>query len=100
MNKLWNWLKNTIEVRPVTFVIVGGIFSYVTAFGSLAAMSFIFGQSAWLIGAFVLPLIIVAFHWFVARYERKSWIAQVLAITPAIFLVFLIMLTSLLLRID
>ena len=92
MNKLWNWLKTTIENRPVSFVIVGGVISYSVGFTVFVSwvLSGGFPESTWPENAWpgitAGSFIIVMFHWFVARYERKSRTAQVLALIPAIFL--------------
>jgi hypothetical protein len=89
MNRLWNWLKNAIENRPLTFVIIGGILSY--ALGMIIlGVTFLLGlrQDAGLLwlGMAIGSSIPIAFHWFVARYERTSCFAQILALIPAVFL--------------
>lgn len=89
MNRSWNWLKTAIENRPITFVIIGGILSYALGMIILAA-SFILGTTQDL-GLMWLRMAIgssvpIAFHWFVARYERKSHFAQILALIPVVFL--------------
>lgn len=92
MTTVWHWLKNVAENRPVTFVIVGGVISYSVGFTIFVSwvLSGGFPQSTWSENAWpgitIGSFIIVMFHWFVARYERKSRIAQVLALIPAIFL--------------
>jgi len=89
MNRLWNWLKTGIENRPITFVIIGGVLSYAVGMTILAA-TFILGTTQDL-GLMWLRMAIgssapIAFHWFVARYERKSYFAQMLALIPVVFL--------------
>ena len=85
MNRLWNWLKTAIENRPITFVIVGGVIIYPLAI----LITILLIASVRHTSIFVLPFlsafIVVGFHWFVARYERKSRIAQIIAIVPAGF---------------
>ena len=100
MNRLWNWLREAVENYPVAFVILGGIGSYALAFGVLLVASQFFGGIGWMVGGIFLSIFIVFFHWFVARYEKQSWIAQIIAIGPAIGLVYLIIFASLILRFD
>ena len=89
MNKLWNWLKIAIENRPIKFVIVGGVLSYAFGMTILAATFLLVLRQdmglLWL-GMAIGSSISIAFHWFVARYERKSNFAQILALIPAVFL--------------
>ena len=96
MNKLWRWLKTAIENRPIKFVIVGGVLSYFIGFTIFVSWIFFGGfpkstwtQNAWP-GITIGSLVIVMFHWFVARYERKSFVAQILALIPAVFLFLLV----------
>jgi hypothetical protein len=92
MNKLWDWMKTAIENRPISFVIVGGVLSYIVGFTVFVSwvLSGGFPKSTWPQNAWpgitMGSFIIVIFHWFVARYERRSLVAQVLALIPAIFL--------------
>ena len=96
MTKIFTWLKTVIENRPITFVIGGGVLSYFVGF-TIFVSGILFGgfpertwsENAWP-GITVGSFIIVMFHWFVARYERKSPLAQVLALIPAIFLFILV----------
>jgi hypothetical protein len=94
MNRLWNWLKTAIENRPITFVVVGGIATYVlTVFVALILFT-AFKHTSIVIMPFASAFVVVGFHWFVARYERKSTIAQILAIIPAGFFAFLCLLAA------
>ncbi|MDC3032550.1 hypothetical protein OA249_01150 [Litorivicinus sp.] len=89
MNKLWNWLKIAIEKRPVKFVMVGGALSYALGMTTLAATFLtVLEQDMELLylGMAIGSSIPIAFHWFVARYERTSYFAQILALLPAVFL--------------
>jgi len=92
MNKLWKWLKKIIEVRPITFVIVGGLLSYFVGFTIFVASIFFGGfprttsPEITMLGVTGGSLIVVVFHWFVARYDRKSPAAQIFALIPAVFL--------------
>lgn len=89
MNRLWNWLKTAIEKRPITFVVVGGITTYIlTAFVALILFT-AFQHTSIMIVPFASAFLVVSFHWFVARYEKKSNVAQILAIIPAGLLAFL-----------
>jgi len=89
MNRLWNWLKTAIEKRPIAFVIGGGVLSYALGMTILAATFLLALRQdlglLWL-GMAIGSSIPIAFHWFVARYERKSHFAQILALTPVVFL--------------
>ena len=77
--------KTAIENRPITFVIVGGVIIYPVAI----LITILLIASGRHTSIFVLPFlsafIVDGFHWFVARYERKSRIAQIIAIVPAGF---------------
>ena len=89
MNRLWNWLKTAIENRPITFVVLGGITTYIlTAFVALILFT-AFKHTSIVIMPFLSAFVVVSFHWFVARYERKSAVAQILAIIPAGLFAFL-----------
>ena len=85
MKKIFEWLKSAIEKRPNTFVIVGGVIIYPLAI----LITILLIASERHTSIFVLPFlsafIVVGFHWFVARYERKSRIAQIIAVVPAGF---------------
>lgn len=94
MNKLWNLLKNIIEVRPVTFVIVGGVLVYFIALVLAVLLLATVRYTGIMIAPFLSGFLVVGFHWFVARYERKSKLAQVLAIIPAGFFAFLCILSG------
>ena len=89
MNRLWHWLKNTIETRPITFVIVGGILVYFLALVLAVLLLATVRYTGIVIAPFLSGFLVVGFHWFVARYERKSRLAQVLAIIPAGLFAFL-----------
>lgn len=94
MKRLWNWLKTAIENRPITFVVVGGLTTYLlTVFTSLILFT-AFKHTSIVIAPFASAFIAVGFHWFVARYERKSAVAQILAIIPAGFFAFLCLLAA------
>ena len=88
---LFDWLVSAVEKRPIIFAVVSGLASYVLAL--LWLLSFVrmdvLASHFALVGA---SLIIVIFHWFMARYERKSKVAQFISLTPAVVLVFLILL--------
>ena len=89
MNRLWNWLKTAIDNRPITFVVLGGITTYIlTAFVALILFT-AFKHTSIVIMPFLSAFVVVGFHWFVARYERKSAVAQILAIIPAGLFAFL-----------
>ena len=87
VKKIFEWLKSAIENRPVKFVILGGTISYCSAFLFLA-LSFEMNIYASPIPFGITTLLVIMFHWFVARYERRSKLAQLLALTPALLLVF------------
>jgi len=89
MRRLFEWLKIVVEKRPILFVLVGGPISY--ALGMVVLFTIFVPTpidhlgvlwSGMTFGA----LIPVSFHWFVARHERNSLFAQVLALIPAVFL--------------
>lgn len=89
MNRLWNWLNIAIENQPIKFVIVGGALSYALGMTILAATFLsVLRQDMGLLwlGMAIGSSIPIAFHWFVARYERKSYFAQILALIPVVFL--------------
>ena len=84
------WLVSAVEKRPIIFTVSFGIASYLLAFLWLLIfirMDVMASQLA-LVGA---SLIIVAFHWFIARYERKTKLTQFAALMPAVGLVFIVM---------
>lgn len=83
MNRIFEWLKSSIEKRPITFVIVGGLLTYFLACVVALVLFIALNRTGIVIVPFASAFTVVGFHWFVARYERKSWIAQVIAIVPA-----------------
>lgn len=94
MKRVWNWLKTAIERRPITFVLLGGITTYIlTVFVALILFT-AFKHTSIVIMPFASAFVAVGFHWFVARYERKSTVAQILAIIPAGFFAFLCLLAA------
>jgi hypothetical protein len=94
MKILWDWLKTAIENRPITFVALGGITTYaLTVFVALILFTAVRHTSIVII-PFLSAFIVVGFHWFVARYERKSTVAQILSIIPAGFFAFLCLLAA------
>ena len=87
--KIFEWLKTAIENRPVKFVMVGGALSYALGMTTLATTYLtVLEQDMGLLylGMAIGSSIPIAFHWFVARYERTSYFAQILALIPAVFL--------------
>lgn len=87
---LFAWLVSAVENRPIIFTMVTGIASYLLALLWLLIfirMDVMASQLA-LVGASV---IIVVFHWFIARYERTTRFTQVAALVPAIGLVFIVL---------
>jgi len=89
MNKIFEWVKTSIENRPISFVIVGGVLSYALGMTILAAtFLLVLSQDMGLLwlGMVIGSSIPITFHWFVARYERNSYFAQVLALIPVVFL--------------
>lgn len=91
LGALLNWLKELANNRPFVFVIAFGTLSYLTAFAMQFSFFIVFEIQ---VGFFLIPLsssIIVAFHWFTARFERRSTFAQIIALIPATCLVFLAM---------
>lgn len=87
---LFVWLVSAVEKRPIIFTVSVGIASYLLAFLWLLIfirMDVLASQLA-LVGA---SLIIVAFHWFIARYERNTAITQFISLLPAIGLVFILL---------
>ena len=89
MSQIFKWLRGTIETRPITFVIVGGIVVYFLALVLAVLLLATVRYSGIVIAPFLSGFLVVGFHWFVARYERKSRLAQVLAIIPAGLFAFL-----------
>ena len=89
MKTIFEWLKTSIENRPIKFVIVGGVLSYALGMTILAATFLLVLRQdmglLWL-GMVIGSSIPITFHWFVARYERASCVAQILALIPAVFL--------------
>ena len=87
---LFVWLVRSVEKRPILFTIVSGLTSYVLAL--LWLLSFIrmdvMASQVALLGA---SLIIVVFHWFIARYERKTKFTQLAVLFPAVGLVFIVL---------
>jgi len=83
MNRIFAWLKSAIEKRPITFVIVGGLLTYFLTCVVALVLFIALNRTGIAIVPFASAFIVVGFHWFVARYERNSWIAQVIAIVPA-----------------
>ena len=94
MSQILEWLKNTIETRPITFVIVGGILVYFIALVLAVLLLATVRHTGIAIVPFLSGFLVVGFHWFVARYERKSAVAQILAIIPAGFFAFLCLLAA------
>jgi len=94
MTKIFEWLKIAIDNRPIAFVILGGVIIYTLAI----LVTILLLASVRHTSIFILPFlgasIVVGFHWFVARYEKKSPTAQILAILPACFFAFLCVLTG------
>lgn len=90
MSRIFEWLKTTIENKPVLFVVIGGTITYFLGLAIIvSSMIATFPkprlEGAW--GAITIgSFIIVCFHWMVARYDRKSVLAQILALIPATFL--------------
>ena len=85
------WLETFANKRSLIFVICFGSLAYSIAF-AMQVSFFIFLDIQ--VGFLLIPLsssIIVGFHWFTARFERKSNLAQVIALIPATCLVFLAM---------
>jgi hypothetical protein len=86
MRRLFEWLKIAVEKRPMLFVLVGGTVSYASPVLLYVLLNSVVKIGDWSFLALLFaPAFVVFFHWFVARYEKKSWVAQVLAICPAIF---------------
>ena len=83
MSQTFEWLRETIETRPITFVIAGGILVYFLALVLAVLLLATVRYTGIVIAPFLSGFLVVGFHWFVARYERKSKLAQVLAIIPA-----------------
>ena len=84
------WLVSAVEKRPIVFTVISGITSYLLAFLWLLIfirMDLMASQLA-LLGA---SLIIVVFHWFIARYERNTAITQFISLLPAVGLVFILL---------
>ena len=84
------WLLSAVEKRPIIFTVISGITSYLLAFLWLLIfirMDLMASQLA-LVGA---SLIIVVFHWFIARYERNTAITQFISLLPAVGLVFILL---------
>ena len=84
------WLLSAVEKRPIIFTVISGITSYLLAFLWLLIfirMDLMASQLA-LLGA---SLIIVVFHWFIARYERNTAITQFISLLPAVGLVFILL---------
>ena len=91
LNALFVWIISLVEKRPIIFTVIGGITSYFLAFFWLLIfirMDVMASQLA-LGGA---SLIIVAFHWFIVRYERNSLLTQFISLLPAVGLVFILLL--------
>ena len=80
---LKHFVLRQLASRPVVTTIVIGTLSYIAGlflFVMLMQMDY-----RWLLIATTTGAIpIVLFHWFVSRFERKSSLAQVIAILPAI----------------
>jgi hypothetical protein len=92
--RIFEWLKTAIENRPIAFVIFGGIFTYFLACFVALILFVAFDWAGIAVVPFVSAFVVVGFHWFVARYERKSWLAQVIAIAPAGFFVLICLLSA------
>jgi hypothetical protein len=80
---LESFILRQLVKRPVITTSVLGITAYIIGlflFVVLMQMDY-----RWLlIGTTSGAIPIVLFHWFISRYERKSSLAQVMAIVPAI----------------
>lgn len=94
MNIILNWLKLRLEKSPILFVMIGGPIAYGLGM-TILALTFIpiarDPLESEVLHIFYLNMAIgsslpIAFHWFVARYERKAVLAQVIALIPAVFL--------------
>ena len=94
MSQILEWLKNTIETHPVTFVIIGGVLVYFIALVLAVLLLATVRYTGIAIVPFLSGFLVVGFHWFIARYERRSKLAQVLAIIPAGFFAFLCILSG------
>jgi hypothetical protein len=78
-----SWLIINLENRPTITTTLLGITSYII--GLFIFMVLMQMDYRWLLmGTTAGAIPIVLFHWFVSRYERKSALAQVIAILPAI----------------
>lgn len=82
---MFEWLKRTIETHPITFVIAGEILVYFLALVLAVLLLATVRHTGIVIAPFLSGFLAVGFHWFVTRYERKSKLAQILAIVPAGF---------------
>lgn len=94
MNGIFEWLKLALARRPITFVVVAGALTYFFACLVALVLFIAFDQVGIAIVPFVSAFTVVAFHWFVARYERRSSIAQLIAIIPAGCFVFICLLSA------
>ena len=96
MNKIFEWLTAKLESYPLVFVIIGGCLAYFVGLGLFVLGIYGADRMAWwnfagiFIGASVGAFVIVMFHWFIARFERRSTLAQALALGPAVFMVMLV----------
>ena len=90
MKKIYGWLTGTMARRPLVFTIVSGIACYTIAMAWMVIFfrADFFTGDIGLIGATAL---IVFFHWFIAFHVRSSLISQVIAVIPAICLVYLVL---------
>ena len=80
---LERFVLQQLEKQPVITTIVLGIIAYIIGlflFVVLMQMDY----KGLLIGTTTGSIPIVLLHWFISRFERKSSIAQVIAIVPAI----------------
>lgn len=69
--------------RPILITIVLGIIAYIIGL-SLFVVLMQMDYRWLLIGTTTGAIPIVLFHWFISRFERRSSLAQVIAILPAI----------------
>lgn len=90
MNRIFEWIKALIEKYPIAFVVIGGSVTYFIGLTVIIiSLASIFPEpklsGAW-VGVTAGSFLIVGFHWLVARYDRRSAFAQILALIPATFL--------------
>ena len=77
-------------------MIIGGCLAYFVGLGLFELGVCGAGHPSWwsfagvFFGASVGAFVIVMFHWFIARFERQSTLAQMLALGPAVLMVVLV----------